>query len=39
MKREFADRVTVVELPNAGHAMLPEQPDLIANIIVDWLGQ
>ncbi len=27
---EFRDRVTLVEIPKAGHAMLPEQPDEIA---------
>ncbi len=38
LEREFPDRVTLVDIPNAGHAMLPEQPDLIASAIVDWLN-
>ena len=37
LEREFPSRVTLVDIPNAGHAMLPEQPDLIATTIVDWL--
>jgi pimeloyl-ACP methyl ester carboxylesterase len=31
---EFPDRVTLVEIPKAGHAMLPEQPDQIARAIL-----
>jgi pimeloyl-ACP methyl ester carboxylesterase len=34
---EFPDRVTVVEIPNAGHAMLPEQPERIAAAILAYL--
>jgi pimeloyl-ACP methyl ester carboxylesterase len=34
---EFPDRVTVVDIPHAGHAMLPEQPELIAKTIIDHL--
>jgi pimeloyl-ACP methyl ester carboxylesterase len=30
---EFPDRVTLVEIAHAGHAMLPEQPDAIAKAI------
>ncbi len=32
------DRMTLVEIDNAGHAMLPEQPDAIAKAVIDWLG-
>lgn len=39
MKTEFGDRVTVVMIPDAGHAMLPEQPVLIAEAIVSFLRQ
>lgn len=38
LKARLADRVTLVELPHAGHAMLPEQPDLIVKAISDYLG-
>jgi pimeloyl-ACP methyl ester carboxylesterase len=34
---EFRDRVTLVEIPKAGHAMLPEQPDQIAKAILAYL--
>jgi pimeloyl-ACP methyl ester carboxylesterase len=33
----FPDRVTLVEIARAGHAILPEQPDQIANAILDYL--
>ncbi len=34
---EFPNRVRVIQIPNAGHAMLPEQPDLIATAILSNL--
>ncbi len=34
---EFPDRVTLVEIPKAGHAMLPEQPDQIATAILAYI--
>jgi pimeloyl-ACP methyl ester carboxylesterase len=34
---EFPDRVTLVEIPKAGHAMLPEQPERIAAVILAYL--
>ncbi|RPI89156.1 MAG: alpha/beta fold hydrolase [Spirochaetales bacterium] len=37
MKKEFGDRVTVVTIPRAGHAMLPEQGGLIERAIVPFL--
>ncbi len=37
LKRRMPERVTLVELANAGHAMLPEQPARIADIIRDYL--
>ncbi|THD59906.1 alpha/beta hydrolase [Phenylobacterium sp.] len=37
LKSAHPDRVTVVTIPNAGHAMLPEQPKLIADIVIDAL--
>jgi len=30
--------VTLVELPHAGHAMLPEQPDAIVAAMCDYLA-
>jgi pimeloyl-ACP methyl ester carboxylesterase len=37
LKKAHPDRVTVVTIPNAGHAMLPEQPELIAGIVIKEL--
>jgi pimeloyl-ACP methyl ester carboxylesterase len=34
---DFPDRVTLVEIPKAGHAMLPEQPERIAAAILAYL--
>jgi pimeloyl-ACP methyl ester carboxylesterase len=31
------ERMTLVEIDHAGHAMLPEQPDAIAKAVIDWL--
>jgi len=37
LKERMPGRVTLVELQNAGHAMLPEQPDAIAKAVLDYL--
>jgi pimeloyl-ACP methyl ester carboxylesterase len=37
LKARLGARVTVVELPNAAHAMLPEQPAKIVSAIRSWL--
>jgi pimeloyl-ACP methyl ester carboxylesterase len=34
---EFPERVTVVEIPNAGHALLPEQPEQVEKAILAYL--
>ena len=36
---EFPDRVILVEIPKAGHAMLPEQPERIASAILSYLAR
>lgn len=33
------DRVEVVVIPNAGHALLPEQPEAVANTVIAWLDR
>lgn len=33
------DRVKVVVMPNAGHALLPEQPEAIAEEVISWLNR
>ncbi|MET0273378.1 MAG: alpha/beta fold hydrolase [Phenylobacterium sp.] len=35
--RAFPDRVKVTVLPDAGHAMLPEQPQAIADLLIGYL--
>jgi pimeloyl-ACP methyl ester carboxylesterase len=34
---EFPERVTVVEIPRAGHALLPEQPEQVEKAILGYL--
>lgn len=34
-----ADRVTTTLIANAGHALLPEQPEAVAQVVVDYLKQ
>jgi pimeloyl-ACP methyl ester carboxylesterase len=37
MRDEFGERATVVVIPNAGHALLPEQPAAVADAILAWI--
>ena len=37
LKALYPDRVTLVEIEAAGHALLPEQPALIARNVTGWL--
>ncbi len=37
LKAAFPDRVSLVIVPGAGHALLPEQPDLIASETIGFL--
>ncbi len=37
LKAEFGPRVTLVEIEGAGHAMLPEQPEKIAQAVLPFL--
>jgi pimeloyl-ACP methyl ester carboxylesterase len=36
MRDEFGPRVTVKVIPNAGHALVPEQPAAVADAIISW---
>lgn len=36
---EFGDRAILVLVPDAGHALLPEQPEAVANALLGWLGK
>ena len=35
--QQIGGRMTLVEIPKAGHAILPEQPEMIARVIIDYL--
>jgi pimeloyl-ACP methyl ester carboxylesterase len=37
--QDLGPRARIVHLPDAGHAMLPEQPDRISDIVVAYLEQ
>ncbi|WDZ52764.1 alpha/beta hydrolase [Acinetobacter vivianii] len=36
LKEELGDQVTYVEIPNTGHALSSEEPDLISDYIIDY---
>lgn len=36
-REEFGDRVTVTIIPNASHALIPEQPQAVVDAIVSWV--
>lgn len=37
LKDKLPERVTLIELENAGHALLPEVPDMITQAMIDFL--
>jgi phage baseplate assembly protein W len=37
MKDEFGWRVTVMVIPNASHALIPEQPKAVVEALVRWI--
>ena len=39
LKREFGDRVTIAVIPDASHALLPEQPGRVVDALKGWLQQ
>jgi pimeloyl-ACP methyl ester carboxylesterase len=38
MKDEFGSRVTVMVIPNASHALIPEQPRAVVEALRQWIG-
>ena len=36
---DLVDRASLVMVPDAGHALLPEQPDAVAEAVLSWLEQ
>jgi pimeloyl-ACP methyl ester carboxylesterase len=39
MRDEFGERVSVVVIPNASHALIQEQPAAVADAILSWTGK
>ena len=39
MKNEFGDRVTVVVIKNASHALFPERPQQVAAAVAEWIAR
>ncbi len=39
MRDEFGERASVVVIPNASHALIPEQPAAVTAAILAWLGK
>jgi pimeloyl-ACP methyl ester carboxylesterase len=37
IKDEFGERVTIIVIPNASHALIPEQPAAVISAIVEWM--
>jgi pimeloyl-ACP methyl ester carboxylesterase len=37
IRDEFGDRATIVVIPNASHALIPEQPAAVVDAIVSWM--
>ncbi|MXZ86512.1 MAG: alpha/beta hydrolase [Acidimicrobiia bacterium] len=35
---QLGDRATLVTIPRAGHALLPEQPEAVAAVVLEWLS-
>ena len=38
MKAEFGDRVTVIVIPGASHALFPEQPAAVVDALTRWIA-
>lgn len=39
IKEEFGDRAEIVVIPDASHALIPEQPAAVTKAIVTWIGK
>ncbi len=39
MREEFGERATIVVIPDASHALIPEQPAAVVDAIVTWIGK
>jgi pimeloyl-ACP methyl ester carboxylesterase len=36
LRRQLGDRVTAEIVPDASHALFPEQPEKVAEVVIDW---
>lgn len=36
LRTELGDRVSTIVIPNAGHALVPEQPEAVCDALADW---
>ena len=36
LKNELGSRVTTIVIPNAGHALIPEQPEAVCHALANW---
>ena len=39
IREEFGARAEIVVIPNASHALIPEQPAAVTEAIVSWIGK
>jgi pimeloyl-ACP methyl ester carboxylesterase len=39
MREEFGERATIVVIPSAGHAVIPEQGAAVAEALLAWIGR
>ena len=39
MRDEFGERAAVVVIPDASHALIPEQPTAVSEAILTWIGK
>jgi pimeloyl-ACP methyl ester carboxylesterase len=39
LKERFGNRLDVILVEKAGHALLPEQPEIVSTAILDFLGR
>jgi pimeloyl-ACP methyl ester carboxylesterase len=37
IREEFGERATIVVIPDASHALIPEQPAAVVAALVDWI--
>ncbi len=37
IKEDIGERAMIVEIPDAGHALLPEQPEAVAKVVINYI--